>query len=130
MNQDLPEGAVTYREYELVADNGDVGSIAFTLGDFDADTMACRAAREAGARAYGLVSILGLGRAPRWPVIWMQTDTQLGITVAEEDRDLTEALRLIVARCIGVFFQDIAPLAPELAVLRLGSDVPGDRSVN
>jgi hypothetical protein len=65
-NDDLPEGALAYRECE-VADDGHVGSMAFTLGQPDADTTAAQFAKQAGAHAYGLISILGLPDAPRFP---------------------------------------------------------------
>src|SRR5689334_9480864 len=91
---ELPDGALAYREYEVTSEHG-TGSIAFTLGENDVDTMPARFAKHAGAKAYGLVSILGFPEAPIHPVIWVQTDTHLGVTVADEDRDLSEVLKLI-----------------------------------
>ena len=48
---DLPEGTVAYREYEVVTDT-EKGSMAFTLGEPGAETVAARYAKDAGAQAY------------------------------------------------------------------------------
>jgi hypothetical protein len=124
-----PKAHGSYREYEMTSEHGN-GSIAFTLGDLNADTMPARFAKHVGAEAFGLVSILGFPEAPVRPVIWVLVNQKLGITVADEDRDLTDALKLIVARYIAVFFNDIADIAPELATIRLRTDGRGDRSLN
>src|SRR4051812_9391921 len=126
---DLPEGALAYREYEVNSD-GHSGSMAFTLGQPDADTMASRFAKHVGAYPYGLISILGLPGAPRFPVIWVQTAEQLGVTVADEDLELTDRLKQLIARHITVFFNDVATIAPELAAIRLKAEGRGDRSLN
>jgi hypothetical protein len=78
----------------------------------------------------GLVSIRGLPDAPRYPVIWVNTDAKVGVTVADEDDDLSPELKQIISRYLAVFFNDIASIAPELAALELASDGRGDRSLN
>jgi len=128
-DDDLPRGTVAYREYEATI-HGATGSLAFTLGDPDADTMPARFAKYAGAHAFGLISLLGFPNAPRRAVIWLQTAEQLGVTVSDEDEQLSDDLKQLIARQIAVFFQDIAPIAPELAVIRLKADRRGDRSLN
>jgi hypothetical protein len=129
-DDDLPDGALAYREYEVTTPSGESGSLALTLGDADADFMPARFAKHAGARAFGLVSILGFSDAPRYPVIWLQMESQIGVTVADGDDDLSPELRQIIARYLAVFFNDIAPVAPELAALELQSDGRGGRSLN
>ena len=129
-DDDLPDGVLAYREYEIAAPDGRTGSIGFTLGRADADSPAADFARQAQARAHGLVSILDYPGAPRHPAIWLQTEAQLGISVADEDEELSDDLRQIVARYLAVFFNDIAAIAPELAAIPLKSDGRGDRALN
>jgi hypothetical protein len=128
-DDDLPEGTVAYREYAATI-HGASGSLAFTLGDPTVDTMPARFAKHAGARAYGLISILGFPQAPQFPVIWVQTDEMLGITVADRDGQLTDDLKQLIVRQFVVFFNGIAPIAPELSAVRLKADGRGDRSLN
>jgi len=129
-DDDLPDGVLAYREYEIAAPDGGTASIAFTLGRADADTGTADFARQAEARAHGLVSVLHYPGAPRHPAIWLQTEAGLGISVADEDGDLSDDLRQIVARCLAMFFNDIAAIAPELAAIPLKADGRGDRALN
>jgi hypothetical protein len=92
--------------------------------------MPARFARQAGAGHHGLVAILGLQGAPLYPVIWVMTDRQLGVAVSDEDEDLSEVLKVIVAHYLAVFFADIVAVAPELAAIRLKADGPRHRGLN
>ena len=123
---DLPSGAVAYREYRVSLD-GQSGSLAITLGQPDADTMPGQFARHMRAHAYGLVSIVGLEAAPRLPIVWLLSDTKLGLTVMGDDGELCYKLKRLVTRYIGLFFADIEP---ELNALRLQLDVRPGRTLN
>jgi len=123
---DLPEGVVAYREYG-VSLNGQSGSGAITLGQPDAETMPGKFARHVGACAYGLVSIVGLEDAPRPPAVWVLSDTKIGLVVQGEDQELSDILKSLIARHIGVFFADIEP---ELTALRVNLDVWPGRTLN
>lgn len=125
-DDELVEGILEYREYQVSA-NGETGSIAIALGDPGADTLPAKIARMAGAHAHGMVSILGLTGAPRFPAVWVQTVSQFGLTVADSDQNLTDELRPVVARCLAVFIADVAP---KLAWLRFKSEERGDRPLN
>jgi hypothetical protein len=130
MTDDLPDDAVAYREYEISLPDGGRASVAFTLGAPDLDTVPATMARVHGALAYGLISIADYPGAPEYPMVWLQTKTELGITVADDDEDLADPLKRMIARYLAVFFADIAPIAPELAALKLKSDIKGDRTLN
>ena len=123
---DLPEGVVAYREYRVSLD-GQSGSVAITLGEPDADTMPGKFARHVGACAYGLVSIVGLEAAPRLPAVWVLSDAKVGLVVQGEDQGLSDILKSLIARHIGVFFADIEP---ELTALRVNLDMRPGRTLN
>src|SRR4051812_29669794 len=95
-DDDLPDGAVAYREYEVPLASGRNASSAFTLGKLNVDSVPANLAKQQNAKAYGLVSILDYPDAPQYPVVWLQTDTMLGIVVADDDKELSEELRQIV----------------------------------
>ena len=124
-NDDLPDGVLAYREYEIAAPGGGTASIAFTLGRADADTAAADFARNAEARAHGLVSVLYYPGAPQHPAIWLQTEAGLGISVADEDGDLSDDLRQVVARCLAMFFNDIAAIGCIRASKTSRASAPG-----
>jgi hypothetical protein len=126
----LPDGAVAYREYEVPLAEGGNASMGFTLARRDADSIASDLARALHARAYGFVSILDYPAAPRHPVVWLQLPTQLALTVADGDEDLSEDLKQIIARYLIQFIRDIAPIAPELAALHFENPGSSDRSLN
>jgi len=121
MNDNLPEGTIAFREYEVPMPDGSKASIELTLGDLSVHSMAADFARQNGALAYGLVNVVDLDGAPDFPLIWTQGETEFGITVADGDPDPTDELKAIIARFIGVFFADIATIAPELAALSLSA---------
>jgi len=129
-DNDLPAGAVAYREYQVPLVEGGAASLAFTLGRTDIDSVAAELAHSVGARAYGLVSLVGYPGAPRYPVVWLQLPTQLALTVADGDEDLGEDLKQIIARYLIQFIADIAPVAPELAALHFESEGNGNRTLN
>lgn len=118
-DEELPEGTIAVRVYVTPSPTGHSAVIAFTLADKDADTLQAKFARETGAVAYGLVSIVGWPDAPEYPMIWTHDRTQFGIVVADEDTDLDEETQAIIARYLAVFFKDIADVAPELGSLKL-----------
>ncbi|HEY6980599.1 hypothetical protein [Reyranella sp.] len=123
---DLPDGAIAYREYEVPMPDGTTANLAFTLGDMTADSIPAEFARRQGALAYGLVSVIDVPGAPRHALIWLQGRTPLALTVADEDSDLGEPLQQAIARCMAVFFADIAPVAPQIAALQLKLPEPAN----
>lgn len=125
-DDELAEGILEYREYQVSA-NGETGNVAIALGDPGADTLAARIAKGAGAQVYGLVSILGLSGAPRFPAVWVQSVSQFGLTVADADQALTDELWPVVVRCLSAFIVDVAPM---LAWLRFKSEERRDRALN
>jgi hypothetical protein len=52
--------------------------------------------------------------------------------VADEDPDLGEDIRAVIARYLAVFFNDIADVAPQLAALKLEAKKRGtaDKTLN
>jgi len=128
-NDPLP-GTVAYREYHVPLADGGIAMMAFTLAHRGADSIAGDLASTLGARAYGFISILDYPTAPRHPVVWLQLPTQLALTVADDDEDLSEDLKQIISRYLIQFISDIAPTAPELASLHFNNDGNADRSLN
>jgi len=125
-----PVGAVAYREYEVPLADGGNASMAFMLAHQDADSIASDLARAVHARAYGFVFIRDYPGGPRYPVVWLQMPTQLALTVANGDEDLSEDLKQIIVRHLIQFFRDIAPIAPELAALHFENEGSSDRSLD
>jgi hypothetical protein len=130
-DNDFPDGAIAYREYEVPMPDGTTASLAFTLGDITIDSVPANFAREHGALAYGLVSVIDVPEAPQFPLVWTQNQTQLALAVADEDNDLSDSLKQVIARYIAIFFADIAPIAPQLAALQLKMPPPAnDHTLN
>jgi len=92
--------------YVTPSPTGNSAVLAFTLADRDADTIQAKFARETGAIAYGLLSIVGWPDGPRYPLIWTHDSTQLGIVMADEDEDLGQDLQTVITRYLAVFFKD------------------------
>jgi len=111
---DFPGGAAVYREYGVMLDSGATGIIAVTLGDIDLDSPTAFLARRCSAPAFGLISLADVPGAPQCPFVWIQDETQLGVTIAEQDGDLSDELRGIIAHYICVFLAEIGPLAREI----------------
>jgi hypothetical protein len=125
----LPDGAIAYREYEVPMPDGSTASFAFTLGDMTADSVPAEFARRHGVVAYGLVSVVDVPDAPQFPLVWTQDRSQVALAVAEEDEDISEDLKERIARCMALFFTDIAS---ELEAQQLGLPPPAndDRSLH
>ncbi|WIM09106.1 hypothetical protein [Enhydrobacter sp.] len=127
-DNDLPDGALAYRQYEVPMPDGSTASLAFTLGDMTADSVPANYARQHGVVAYGLVSVTDVPDPPRFPLVWTQDRTQIALAVAEEDKDIGDDLKETIGRCMALFFNDIAA---ELAAQELGVSPPAnDRSVH
>ncbi|WP_428673787.1 hypothetical protein [Reyranella sp.] len=121
---DIREGAILHRKYDF-SFGGKSGTLAISLGQPEADNMPGRFARQMGAHAYGLVSIIGLEAAPRFPVVWVLFDNKVGLTVTGDD-ELTVDLKRLIARHVGKFFADIEP---EIGALGLKLNVPTGRTL-
>jgi hypothetical protein len=121
-----PAGQITSLEYQTTMSDGAPGYIVFTLGDLDADTEPARIARAAGAVRYGLVSITGLADAPRHPVIWIRTSTELNLVPHDGDPQLADDLQVMLANQFVVFFKDIEAIAPDLSALGLLAEPKGN----
>jgi hypothetical protein len=106
---------MAYAEYEIPVPGGGTASVAFTLSRLEGDGMVAEVGRLKGAQACGMLSILDYPGAPRHPAIWMRTDGELTLLVAEEDGEIDAAVRQVIDRYIEAFFAEIAPIAPELA---------------
>ena len=111
---DFPGGATVYREYEVLLNSGATGSITFTLGDMDRESPGALLARRAGALAFGLISLANVPGAPKYPFVWTHDAMQFGVTVEEDDADLSSELRNIIVRYICMFLDEFAPLVPEI----------------
>ncbi|SJZ92734.1 hypothetical protein SAMN02745126_02908 [Enhydrobacter aerosaccus] len=123
MSED-PDGFRALREYRVTLPDGVIADIAFVLCDLAQDTSSSQFAREQKARAYGLISILGPVDAPEYPIIWLQHPDHIALTLSDEDADLSADLKLVITRYLPLFFAEVAPLAPELARLKLKPSVP------
>jgi NADPH-dependent curcumin reductase CurA len=122
----LPHGSLVHREYRVTV-RDHAGAVAFTLGDIGANTAGARLAQFAEARLYGLIAILGVPGAPRYPVIWVFRSGQIGLAIAEEDRELSEDLKQIIADKIDVFFADIGSMVPDFNRFEVSSSSTQDR---
>lgn len=119
MNDDLPTGSIAYGQYEFRL-NGERGSIALTLGDPALDDPITMFARErVRAIRFGMINILGITDGPLHPILWAQTATRLAIVPSAGDRDPGPELQAIITEHLGIFFDEIAPLVPDLAALSL-----------
>jgi hypothetical protein len=101
---------VAYLEYDVSLADGGGGSIGFSLGRMDADTIEADTARQAQGVAHGFISIECPG-APRHPPMWLETRTQIGLVVADED-PLSDELVEIIATYLLRFIGDIARILP------------------
>lgn len=117
--EELAKGVLAYTEYQISMPDGNEARLAFTFGDLTSDSIPAKYARMQGALAYGLVFIADLPDAPEFPLLWTQGQRFIAVTGAEGDREITENLTTIVARFMAIFFADIAPIAPELAAVKM-----------
>jgi hypothetical protein len=80
--------------------------------------------------AFGLVSLADVPGAPRCPFVWIRGETQFGVTVAEEDGDLSDEFRGLIARYICMFLAEIAPLAREIDGFSFNQSTANDNIVH
>jgi hypothetical protein len=107
------------REYAVALANGIEGKLGFALGDLALDNAFTRHARSLDALGFGVISFEGLPGAPQRPMMWTQTPTDTVMTVADHDRQPDGELQRLIARYLGIYFSDIAAIAPELGEPRV-----------
>jgi hypothetical protein len=112
---DVPAGTLACREYSHPLPEGRAASIIIILVRNDTEVPSARLARLLKARAHGRVSILDYPHGPRRPLVWFQTEDQLGLCLANGDEGMAVELRQIVAWYLSTFFLDIAAVDPELS---------------
>jgi hypothetical protein len=117
VNDDI--GRVATREYDLTLPNGSKGRLAFALCDLAQENALARHARTRDAVGFGLVGFEGFAQGPRHPVLWVQTNTGLEMTLADNDEQPGAELQRLVGRYFILFFEDIKDAAPALAALPL-----------
>jgi hypothetical protein len=130
VNDNVPEGTLAYREYELQAPGGTLASAAFTLSDLSVDNVASEFAKRIDAVAFGLISVMGWPGGPRMPIVWVQLRTRVGLCPMDFDDLIPGDLRPVLARLIAIFFRDIAMEAEELAGLKLTAVKPTNKTVH
>jgi hypothetical protein len=116
---DFPGSTLAYREYEAQLSDELRVSLAFTLCDLDADTMAAHFAQERNAVAFGLISI-DMPDGPDHPILWMVDDTHLSLATEEGASPMSDELQNIVELYLRLFFIQVVPIAPHLASLEWG----------
>ena len=130
VNDNVPEGTLAYREYELQAPGGTLASAAFTLSDLSVDNVASEFAKRIDAVAFGLISVMGWPGGPRMPIVWVQLSTRVGLCPMDFDDVIPSDLQPVLARLIAIFFCDIAVEAEELAGLKLTPVKPTNKTVH
>src|SRR4051794_18004263 len=105
----FPDGTIPYREYEVELSDGSTASLAFTLCEFDADTVAARLAHEQNAAAYGMVSVLDMPGAPEHPIVWMVDATQFMLATERGDAPISQELETVIELYVRLFFIQLAP---------------------
>ena len=119
MNDDI--GRLATREYDVTLPDGSKGKLAFALCDLAQENALARHARTRDAVGFGLVGFEGFGQGPRHPVLWVQTNTGMEMTLADNDEQPGAQLQRLVGRYFILFFEDIKAVAPELAALPLSA---------
>lgn len=112
---DVPAGTLACREYSHALPAGRRVSIIITLLRDDTELPSARLARLLKARAHGRISVLNYPNGPKRPLVWFQTEDQLGLCLAQGDEGMAPELRPIVAWYLSTFFLDIAAIDPELS---------------
>jgi hypothetical protein len=107
------------REYDVTLPDGSRGKLALALCDLAQENALARHARKREAVGFGLVSFEGFAEAPRHPALWVQTNTGMEMTLADNDQQPGAQLQRLVGRYFILFFEDIKDVAPELAALPL-----------
>jgi hypothetical protein len=121
----FPGSALAYREYDAELSDGAIVSLAFTLGDSNADTGTARFAREHNALAFGLIFVRDLPGAPSGPIVWLVDGTHLSLAT-ESDRPISEELRDLIELYLERYFIEITPIAPQFADLHTGPIPPAN----
>jgi hypothetical protein len=104
--------------------DGTSAGFAMTLCFRDDSDAAARIARDKGAQAHGLVSVVGVPRAPLHPVQWMMIKNALVTRVAEGDLAVSNELHRMLVKVMRTFFKDVRNVAPDLAGCSLSDDRP------
>jgi hypothetical protein len=118
-NRPDASSALACREYEYYFPDGTSAAFAVTLCPSD-DSDRAKIARDKGALAHGLVSVVGMTRAPSHPILWIQTKDALVTLVAEDHSSVSDDLHHMLVQVMRAFFKDVREVAPDLAALRLG----------
>ena len=119
VNDDISRLAT--REYEVTLPDGSKGKLAFALCDLAQENALARHARKRAAVGFGLVGFEGFAEGPRHPVLWVQTNTGMEMTLADNDEQPGAQLQRLVGRHFILFFEDIKAVAPGLAALPLSA---------
>lgn len=111
-------GSVASRKYEYQFPDGTNAAFSVTLclGD---DSEEAKVAPDKGALAHGLVSVVGVPRAPSHPIPWRLTKTELVTLVVESDPAVSDDLHRMLVQVMRTFFKDVRDVAPGLANARL-----------
>lgn len=118
MVQGMPSGTLVYKEYELVAPDGSVGIISFTLADMEVLTGVALRARQCGARAYGFISLSNIPGGCDQPFVWMRVQAGISVTPIGRRHEFSPELQGLLAHCARAFFTDIEALVDHLTLLR------------
>src|SRR5260370_36341510 len=105
-------------EYDYHLPDGTHAAFVVTLRNLTGDSDAAKVARETGALAHGLISVVGVPRAPTHPIVWMLTKNELLTNVAQADPDIGDDLHGVLVRVLRPFFKDVRDVAPGLAALK------------
>jgi hypothetical protein len=122
MAHELPSGALAYTEYELIAPDGSVGTISFTLADMEVLTGVALQARRRAARAHGFILLSNIPGGCDQPLVWMRVPAGISVTPLSRRHDFSQELQGLVAHCALAFFADIEALVDHLAMLRNAVD--------
>ena len=88
-------GTIACREYNYHLPDGTDAVFAVTLCKLASASERAQVARQTGALAHGLFSVVGVPRAPSRPVMWMHMKSELLTVVAEDDADASDDLHRI-----------------------------------
>ena len=120
-------GTVACREYEYLLPDGTEAAVAVTLRDLADHSDGAKTARQNGALAHGLISVVGVRDAPSRPLAWMQTKDELVVLVGRDDQPMSDDLHQTLVRVLRIFFKEMR--AALLRVLRACGSGDGRDSV-
>ena len=115
MPEEIERTSLVYNEYELILPNQPAIRLGVTLEDLALETVVARFGRSNRAEYCGAVSIRGLTEGPLHPLIWIVRGNALVIVGRHGDLPVTDELRQVLGRLLGVFFSEIREIAPELS---------------